>query len=210
MTIANAGVLLSMQGRQEAADEVLSYLLGRNPLGTCFVTGFGTVAPEAPHHRPSMAVGKAQPGMLVGGVNSALEDSAAKAYCKTEPAAKCYIDNAESYSTNEITIYWNSPLVYLLAVSEAAQNAAPEIPEEQTTTTTTEPQPQAGLRGDVNEDGAVDVEDVVLLARFLTEDGEAVVSGQGKLNADVNDNGAPDTDDCPQILKYIAKLIDKL
>ena len=62
----------------------------------------------------------------------------------------------------------------------------------------------------MNEDGAVDVEDVVLLARYVTEDGEAVVSGQGKLNADVNDNGMPDTDDCPQILKYIAKLIDKL
>ncbi len=209
MTIANAGVVLSMQGRKEAADEVLSYLLGRNPLGTCFVTGFGTVAPEAPHHRPSMAVGKAQPGMLVGGVNFNLEDSAAKAYCKTAPAAKCYVDNAESYSTNEITIYWNSPLVYLLAVSEAAQNAEPVIPEEETTTTTTAPEQQDVFLGDVNEDKSVDVEDVVLLARFLTEDSDAVISAQGMRNADVNGSGAPDIDDCPQILKYIAKLIDK-
>ncbi|MFR5028500.1 MAG: glycoside hydrolase family 9 protein [Coprococcus sp.] len=27
---------------------------------------------------------------------------------------KCYVDNAQSYSCNEVTIYWNSPLVYLL------------------------------------------------------------------------------------------------
>ena len=137
MTIANAGVVLGLEGKYDAANMVLDHLLGLNPNGTCYVTGFGTVAPEAPHHRPSMAANKAQPGMLVGGVNSSLEDSAAKAYCKTSPAAKCYIDNAESYSTNEITIYWNSPLVYLLAVTEAAQHSDPQQTTESTTTTTT-------------------------------------------------------------------------
>ncbi|MBR3105136.1 MAG: glycoside hydrolase family 9 protein, partial [Lachnospiraceae bacterium] len=28
---------------------------------------------------------------------------------------KCYADHNLSYSTNEITIYWNSPLVFTLA-----------------------------------------------------------------------------------------------
>lgn len=149
MTIANAGVLLAKTGRTDAATAVRDYLLGQNPLGTCFVTGFGTVSPEAPHHRPSMAVGEAQPGMLVGGVNSSLEDSAAKAYCKESPAAKCYVDNAESYSTNEITIYWNSPLVFLLA-ELAGDN-----------------QQQNDVAGDINGDGECTVADAVSLHRYL-------------------------------------------
>ena len=237
MTIANAGVVLGLEGKQDAANLVLDHLLGLNPNGTCYVTGFGTVAPEAPHHRPSMAAGKAQKGMLVGGVNSSLEDSAAKAYCKTSPAAKCYIDNAESYSTNEITIYWNSPLVYLLAVTEAAQNALPEETTTTTTTTTTtettttttttetsgigtttkpetttttaaETQPEGKLfLGDVNESGKVDVSDAVLLARFVAEDRSAKITAQGQKNADTNKNGQPDSDDVTQILKYVVKLI---
>lgn len=223
MTIANAGIVLGLEGRQEAASEVLSHLLGKNPNGICYVTGFGTVSPQTPHHRPSMAVGKAQPGMLVGGVNSSLEDSAAKAYCKTSPAAKCYTDNAESYSTNEITIYWNSPLVYLLAVIGNEQ----QIPDTTTTTTTTTttsattttttfdtttkptdiPDDKDVVLGDVNEDGTVDVSDGVLLARMIAEDADAKVSEQGLLNADTSRDGQISSDDIVQILKYITKMI---
>ena len=67
--------------------------------------------------------------------------------------------------------------------------------------------PAEVMLGDVKEDKAVDVEDVVLLARFLTEDETAVLSTAGKLNADVNKSGAPDADDGSQILRYISKLI---
>ena len=196
MTIANAGITLALNGDRDEANEVLNYLLGKNPLGTCFVTGFGTVAPEHPHHRPSMAKDAAQPGMLVGGVNSSLEDSAAKAYCKGLPSAKCYIDNSESYSTNEITIYWNSPLTYLLALTEKAQE--PVIDD---------PPVDATLLGDVDLSGRVDVSDAVLLARFLAEDQGAEVKTQGLANADVNHSNKPDQDDIIQILRYIALLI---
>lgn len=82
----------------------LHYLLGNNAMGECFVTGYGTVSPEHPHHRPSMAKNQAMKGMLVGGVNSGLEDSAAKAYCANSPSAKCYVDHWESYSTNEMRL----------------------------------------------------------------------------------------------------------
>jgi endoglucanase len=54
-------------------------------------------------------------GMLVGGANSNLDDPYAKDVLAGKPAAKCYVDNIESYSTNEVAIYWNSPFVYLLA-----------------------------------------------------------------------------------------------
>ena len=154
MTVSNAGVVLGIayqltgdKNYLRAAESNLYYLLGKNPNGVCFVTGYGTVSPQNPHHRPSMAVGKAMKGMLVGGVNSGREDNAAKAYLVNTPSAKCYIDHSESYSTNEITIYWNSPLTYLLSLTE---NKEHEV-----------------LKGDVNLDNDISVADAVLLQKYL-------------------------------------------
>ncbi len=50
-----------------AAIAQLHYILGRNPMGVSYVTGFGTNPVKRPHHRPSGFVGKAMPGMLSGG-----------------------------------------------------------------------------------------------------------------------------------------------
>ncbi|MCQ2408493.1 MAG: beta-mannosidase [Oscillospiraceae bacterium] len=76
-----------------------------------------------------------------------------------------------------------------------------------TTTTTVKESDNADLLGDVNLDKEVDVEDAVLLARYLAEDINAVIDAQGKRNADMNASGAPDTDDTGLILQKIAKLI---
>ena len=93
----------------------LHYCFGRNPMSTCYVTGYGTISPLHPHHRPSTAISKAMPGMIVGGPDSNLEDPFAKAVLADTPAAKCYVDNVQSFSTNEITIYWNSPLIFVMS-----------------------------------------------------------------------------------------------
>lgn len=100
---------------KKMAEAQLHYLLGNNPNSKCFVTGFGTDFPKNPHHRPSKAVEEAMPGMLVGGPEPLLLDDVAKKQLQGRAPAKCYLDDLESYSTNEITIYWNSPLVFLLA-----------------------------------------------------------------------------------------------
>lgn len=96
----------------------LNYLLGQNACAYCFVTGYGELKPENPHHRPSVAAGEAMKGMLVGGPDSNFAengaDSVATRSCANAAPAHCYIDNDNSWSTNEITIYWNSPLIYLL------------------------------------------------------------------------------------------------
>ena len=57
------------------------------------------------------------PGMLVGGPEPRILDEHMKeTYKDGAPApAKCYADVTGSYSTNEVTIYWNSPLVFVLA-----------------------------------------------------------------------------------------------
>ena len=53
--------------------------------------------------------------MLVGGANGNLQDPYAKAVLADYSGERCYVDNAQSFSCNEVTIYWNSPLIYLLA-----------------------------------------------------------------------------------------------
>jgi endoglucanase len=177
MTIANAGIILGLayqvtgdESYQVASEEIINHLLGLNPNATCYMTGYGTVSPQNPHHRPSMAMKKAMPGMLVGGVNSNLEDSAAKAYCKNSPAAKCYIDNSESYSTNEITIYWNSPLTYLLALAEV---------EAETTDI---------VKGDADANGKFEVTDIVMVQRYLLNTGELT----NWKNVDLHEDGRID------------------
>jgi endoglucanase len=52
--------------------------------------------------------------MLSGGPNTGLQDPVAASVLQGMPPAKCFVDNDGSYSTNEVAIYWNSPLVCLL------------------------------------------------------------------------------------------------
>ncbi|MBH1940892.1 glycoside hydrolase family 9 protein [Mobilitalea sibirica] len=123
MTLANNGEVLLMANKiledndsyYELAKKQLDYLLGANSTSYCFVTGYGTLTPENTHHRPSQSLGITMVGMLVGGANSNLEDPYAQNVLDGKPAAKCYVDNEQSYSCNEVTVYWNSPLVYLMA-----------------------------------------------------------------------------------------------
>ncbi len=79
-----------------------------------------------------------------------------------------------------------------------------------TTTTTADPVPAAGIIGDVNSDGDVDVSDAVLLARFIAEDSAAIIDNAGQINADTNHNGNLETADITLLLQFIAKMIDSL
>lgn len=108
----------------DGAQSALDYVLGRNGPGMSFVTGFGTVSPRHPHHRPSEADGIAAPvpGWLVGGPNPGQQDArdcGANAYPSKLPALS-YLDNVCSYASGEIAINWNAPLVYVAAALQAA------------------------------------------------------------------------------------------
>jgi endoglucanase len=123
MNIANNAMSLIFGSRLddkpeyiEAALDHVHYLLGYNALAQSFITGYGANAPQNPHHRPSVAVGAAVPGMVVGGPESGLSDPALRAAREGFPPALRYIDDKESYASNEITIYWNSPVYFALAL----------------------------------------------------------------------------------------------
>lgn len=101
----------------KGAYDQLHYILGRNPLNICYVTGFGSFSPKKPLHNPSIGdeIIEPIPGFLVGGSNSYQNDPIITEYQKKYnlPPAKCYIDDYYSYSTNEVSIYWNAILGYI-------------------------------------------------------------------------------------------------
>lgn len=122
MGIANNGMLMTMVDALDGKDTnaknakaQLDYLLGANGNCYCFVTGYGSLSPESTHHRPSQVKGKTMVGMLVGGPDKFKEDPYAKASFKGRAEALCYVDNDQSYSCNEVTVYWNSPLIFLMS-----------------------------------------------------------------------------------------------
>ena len=101
------------------------YLLGRNPTGYCYVTGFGDKSPMHPHHRISASDGieKPFPGMLVGGPNPMQQDNASGdlGYPSSLPD-ESYVDDERSYASNEIAINWNASLVGLLCWIDALKS----------------------------------------------------------------------------------------
>ena len=79
-----------------------------------------------------------------------------------------------------------------------------------TTSTESTSQPAAGLRGDADESGNVDVMDAVMIARIVGEDGTVEIGETGKRNADLNGSGAVEAQDLSTLLEYLAHKIDKL
>lgn len=103
---------------KDAAVGLLDYVLGRNPTDYSYVTGFGLNTPMDIHHRQSRAdeVEQPIPGFVAGGAQNGQQDGCT--YPSDLPA-KSYVDDWCSYSTNEIAINWNAPLVYVLAGLQA-------------------------------------------------------------------------------------------
>jgi len=115
------GYRLSGDRRQlDAAQAALDFVLGRHPTGYSMVTGFGERSPRDPHHRPSGADGVADPvpGFIVGGPRNVRATDCPVPY-PSEAAAKAWLDRFCSYTTNEVAINWNAPLVYVAAALQA-------------------------------------------------------------------------------------------
>ena len=118
IVLATASDLTGEPAYQEAVLTGLDYLLGRNPMNQSYVTGWGERASENQHHRfwahqldPDLPHPPA--GSLAGGPNSGLQDPVAETELRGCVGAMCYIDDIESYSTNEVAINWNAPLAWI-------------------------------------------------------------------------------------------------
>ncbi|MCI7804013.1 MAG: glycoside hydrolase family 9 protein [Oscillospiraceae bacterium] len=114
------------------ASEAMDYIFGRNGLGFSYVTGYGTYHLQYPHHRYwSYGLDKSFPmapaGVMSGGPGAGMQDPYIQGlgYKRgTLPSQKCFVDNAESWSTNEVTINWNAPFAWVVSFLE---DAAPGV-----------------------------------------------------------------------------------
>lgn len=129
MVVLNRGMLLVLaalvteqEDRKSAYEQTalaqLDYLLGMNAVDYSYVTGYGEHAYRNPHNRPTECDGieLPMPGWVSGGPFKTPCDEVGKEHIpEGTPPMKCYLDHAACYSLNEITIYWNTPAVFVTA-----------------------------------------------------------------------------------------------
>lgn len=128
MLLALAHDFTGERGYRDAVVDVMDYLLGRNPLGQSYISGYGEQSLTHPHHRfwaPSFDTGlpPPPPGALSGGPNStnSADEVAREIIGKCAPQT-CWRDDVRAFSLNEVAINWNAPLVWVAAwLAESAQ-----------------------------------------------------------------------------------------
>ena len=109
----------------------IDYLFGRNALNLSYVTGYGTVTAQNQHTRLyanqlDPALPHPPPGTIAGGPNSGIQDPFAQGKLHGCAPQFCYIDDIQSYSTNEIAINWNAPLSWIASFVADLDNGANE------------------------------------------------------------------------------------
>ena len=120
MILALAYEFTKIPAYLHGAADALHYVLGRNAMDQSYVSGYGSNPLQNPHHRfwarqKDPTFPPPYPGAVSGGPNSGLQDPVAVAKLKGCAPQKCFIDDIESYSTNEVAINWNAPLAWLCA-----------------------------------------------------------------------------------------------
>ena len=116
--LINAYLIHKCRAYLDAAQEQLNYILGKNPVGKCYVTGFGSDNVKNPHHRMSGFddIDEPVPGMVVIGANGNFDDDYSKWNIpKGTPPAKCYCDNGFCYSSNETSVGCCAATLYVTA-----------------------------------------------------------------------------------------------
>lgn len=129
-TVTNSSMVKAMAFKSSGGSPYLAslrndihYLFGRNATGYSFVTGVGSRSPMHIHHRPSSADGidDPVPGFLAGGPNTIVPTDCGGVETRSAFPAKAYADQECSYSTNEVAINWNAPLVFALLADLSLQ-----------------------------------------------------------------------------------------
>jgi endoglucanase len=111
----------------------MDYIFGRNALNQSYVTGWGEKYSQNQHSRifanqSDSSLPHPPAGSIAGGANASLDDPFAKKLLAGCAPQFCYVDDIESYATNEVAINWNSALTWaasFLADAGSGQAAVP-------------------------------------------------------------------------------------
>ncbi len=155
------GLANDLTGQQDtcyvdAMANSLGYLMGNNPLNFSYVSGYGENALQNPHHRfwafeADQSFPMAPPASLSGGPNSVHSDPVSLRKLNGCIGETCFIDDIESWSTNEITVNWNAPFAWVTAYLD---EKAVDVSE----ATICESRPHVG-ENDADQDGILDAID---------------------------------------------------
>ncbi len=122
MLIALAADWTGERRYREAVIDTADYLLGRNPVGRSYVSGYGSDPMRAPHHRFwaayfDPAYPSPPPGALSGGPNNRGTggDAVAEAMKGKCAPMTCWADDGRAFALNEVAINWNAPLAWVAA-----------------------------------------------------------------------------------------------
>jgi endoglucanase len=105
---------------RDGAVQSMDYVLGRNALNVSYVTGYGDADVRNQHsrwyaHQLDPNLPNPPAGSLSGGPNSSIQDPVAQSKLQGCVAQFCFIDDIQSWSTNELTINWNAALARMAA-----------------------------------------------------------------------------------------------
>jgi endoglucanase len=123
--IGTAYDIAGRESHRRAALTGIDYLLGRNALNLSYVTGYGDVYSR---HQHSRMFTTPPAGTVAGGPNSTAAstgDPVATPIFRDCKAQFCYIDDQGSWSTNEITINWNSGMAWVASWVADQDDARP-------------------------------------------------------------------------------------
>ncbi|MBA2810815.1 glycoside hydrolase family 9 protein [Streptomyces sp. KM273126] len=115
VVIATAYDITGASKYRDGAIQSMDYIFGRNALNMSYVTGYGEANAHNQHSRwyaRQLDPGLPNPprGTLAGGPNSSIQDPYAQSKLQGCVGQFCYIDDIQSWSTNEHTINWNAAL----------------------------------------------------------------------------------------------------
>jgi endoglucanase len=118
VVVASAYDITGRQRFRDSVFEGMDYVFGRNALNQSYVTGYGEVASHNQHsrwysHQLDPSLPNPPKGSLAGGPNSSIQDPVAQSKLAGCVGQFCYIDDIQSWSTNELTINWNSALAWV-------------------------------------------------------------------------------------------------
>ncbi|MBQ0826276.1 glycoside hydrolase family 9 protein [Streptomyces tagetis] len=118
VVLATAHDLTGKTAYRDGALQTMDYILGRNALNISYVTGYGEVNAHNQHsrwyaHQLDPSLPAPPDGTLAGGPNSSIQDPVAQSLLQGCVGQFCYIDDIESWATNEHTVNWNAALTRL-------------------------------------------------------------------------------------------------
>ncbi len=192
------------------AAEAMDYIFGRNGLDFSYVSGWGETCLTYPHHRfwaggidPDFPL--APKGILSGGPGAGMQDPyiGGLGYKRGALAnQKCYVDSAEAWSVNEITINWNAPLVWMSSFMDDV--AGGDIPQPTSTSEDTNK-----VWGDADENGEVSVTDIVMVLQYSVNKNKYPLSEKALDNCDCNTDGDVNARDAFIVQQLDAKVLSQ-